>query len=98
MKRGIKSNNSFQNEPSIQSGIYDVQDTRNGVPWHGVIYWNDMIYKKFFKGHAGYPKFKSKHNNHKAYTTNFTNGNIAVDFENGKIKLPQVKKGKSKAT
>ena len=44
------------------------------------IYNMDSAYKKFFKGHAGYPKFKSKHDNHKSYTTNFTNGNIAVDF------------------
>ena len=34
----------------------------------------------FFKEHAGYPKFKSKHDNHKSYTTNITNGNITVDF------------------
>ena len=55
------------------------------------IYNMDSAYQKFFKEHAGYPKFKSKHDNHKSYTTNFTNGNIAVDFENGKIKLPKLK-------
>ena len=32
------------------------------------------------KEHAGYPKFKSKHDNHKSYTTNFTNGNIKTPF------------------
>ena len=53
------------------------------------IYNMDTAYQKFFKEHAGYPKFKSKHDNHKSYTTNFTNGNIAVDFETGKIKLPR---------
>ena len=53
------------------------------------IYNMDTAYQKFFKEHAGYPKFKSKHDNHKSYTTNFTNGNIAVDFETGKIKLPK---------
>ena len=46
--------------------------------------------------HAGYPKFKSKHDNHKSYTTNFTNGNISVDFESGKIKLPKLKQVKAK--
>lgn len=51
----------------------------------------DSAYRKFFKEHAGYPKFKSKHDNHKSYTTNFTNVNIAVDFENGKVKLPKFK-------
>ena len=44
------------------------------------IYNMDAAYQKFFKEHAGYPKFKSKHDNHKSYTTNFTNGNITVDF------------------
>ena len=32
------------------------------------------------KEHAGYPKFKSKYDNHKSYTTNFTNGNIKTPF------------------
>ena len=56
----------------------------------------DAAYQKFFKEHAGYPKFKSKHDNHKSYTTNFTNGNIAVDFETGKIKLPKLKAVKAR--
>jgi putative transposase len=60
------------------------------------IYSMDAAYQKFFKQHAGYPKFKSKHDNHKSYTTNYTNGNIAVDFEHGKIKLPKVKEIKAK--
>lgn len=55
------------------------------------IYNMDAAYQKFFKEHAGYPKFKSKHDNHKSYTTNFTNGNIGADFEMGKIKLPKLK-------
>jgi putative transposase len=60
------------------------------------IYNMDSAYQKFFKEHAGYPKFKSKHDNHKSYTTNFTNGNIDIDFENGKIKLPKVKEIRAK--
>ncbi len=60
------------------------------------IYNMDAAYRKFFREHAGYPKFKSRHDNHKSYTTNFTNGNIAVDFESGKIKLPKLKKVKAK--
>ena len=48
------------------------------------------------KEHAGYPKFKSKHDNHKSYTTNFTNGNIAVDFEGNRVKLPKLKNVKAK--
>ena len=60
------------------------------------IYNMDSAYQKFFREHAGYPKFKSKHDNHKSYTTNYTNGNIAVDFENGKVKLPKLKEVKAK--
>lgn len=53
-------------------------------------------YQKFFKEHTGYPKFKSKHDNHKSYTTNFTNSNITVDFEKNKVKLPKLKGVKAK--
>ncbi len=56
----------------------------------------DAAYQKFFKEHAGYPKFKSKHDNHKSYTRNFTNGNIAVDFEGNRVKLPKLKNVKAK--
>ena len=60
------------------------------------IYNMDAAYQKFFKEHAGYPKFKSKHDNHKSYTTNYSNGNITVNFENGKVKLPKLKEVKAK--
>lgn len=60
------------------------------------IYNMDAAYQKFFKEHAGYPNFKNKHDNHKSYTTNFTNGNIMVNFEDGKIKLPKLKGVKAK--
>ena len=60
------------------------------------IYNMDNAYKKFFKEHAGYPKYKSKHNNHKSYTTNYTNGNIEIDYDNNKIKLPKLKYVKAK--
>ena len=56
----------------------------------------DAAYQKFFKEHAGYPKFKSKHNNYKSYTTNFTNGNITVDFGCNRVKLPKLKGIKAK--
>ncbi len=56
----------------------------------------DAAYQKFFKEHAGYPKFKSKHDNHKSYTTNFTNGNITVDFGCNRVKLPKLKGIKAK--
>ena len=60
------------------------------------IYNMDSAYQKFFKEHAGYPRFKSKHDSRKSYTTNFTNGNISVDFESGKIKLPKLKQVRAK--
>ena len=55
------------------------------------IYNMDTAYQKFFKEHTGYPKYKSKHDSHKSYTTNFTNENIVVDYEKGKIKVPKLK-------
>ena len=61
------------------------------------IYNMDSAYQKFFKEHAGYPKFKSKKDNNKSYTTNFTNGNIKVDFDSNKIQLPKLKSVKCKA-
>ena len=56
----------------------------------------DNAYKKFFTEHSGFPKFKSKKDNHKSYKTNFTNNNIEVDFINDKIKIPKLKWVKSK--
>lgn len=60
------------------------------------VYNMDSAYQKFFKEHAGYPKFKSKKNNRKSYSTNRTNSNITVDFDNNKIKLPKLKWIKAK--
>ena len=34
--------------------------------------------------------------NHKSYTTNFTNGNITVDFGCNRVKLPKLKGIKAK--
>ena len=60
------------------------------------VYNMDAAYQKFYKEHAGYPQFKSKHDSHKSYTTNFTNGNITVDFECNRVKLPKLKDVKVK--
>ena len=60
------------------------------------VYNMDSAYQKFFKEHAGYPKFKSKKNNRKSYKTNISNNNITVDFDNNKIKLPKLKWIKAK--
>ena len=48
----------------------------------------DMAYQKFFKEHAGFPKFKSKKDNHKSYKSKFTNGNI--QYLGKYIKLPKL--------
>lgn len=60
------------------------------------VYHMDNAYQKFFNEHTGFPKFKSKKNHKKSYTTNFTNGNIEVSFEDNKIKLPKLKWVKAK--
>ena len=50
----------------------------------------DKSYKNFFRDKSiGFPKFKSKKNNHKSYTTNNQNGTIYID--NNKIKIPKLK-------
>lgn len=60
------------------------------------IYNMDLAYQKFFKEHAGYPKFKSKRSHKESYKTNFNNNNIKISFENNKIQLPKLKWVKAK--
>ena len=49
----------------------------------------DSAYRNFFKNKsAGFPKFKSKKNNHRSYTTNCVNENIKLSY--GCLKLPKV--------
>ena len=50
----------------------------------------DKAYKNFFRDKSvGFPKFKSKKNNHKSYTTNNQNGTVFI--ENNRIKIPKLK-------
>jgi len=60
------------------------------------IYNLDNAYQKFFKEHTGFPKFKSKHNHRYSYTTNFTNNNIKVLFDDNLVQLPKLGKVKAK--
>lgn len=60
------------------------------------IYNMDSAYQNFFKEHTGVPKFKSKRDNKKSYSTNFTNNNIEASFENNRIKLPKLRWTKAK--
>jgi putative transposase len=54
-------------------------------------------YNNFFKRpEVGFPKFKSKKNNHKSYKTKYTNGNIQVLDKN--IKLPKLGLVKAKVS
>ncbi len=48
----------------------------------------DNAYQKFFREHAGYPKFKSKKNRYKSYKTKNTNN--CLDFNQNHIKLPKL--------
>ena len=51
----------------------------------------DVAYKNFFSRlEVGFPKFKSKRDNHKSYRTSCTNGNIK--FLGNKIQLPKLGK------
>jgi len=49
----------------------------------------EQAYKNFFKKTHKFPKFKSKHNK-QSYKTVLVNGNIKVDFDNHKLKLPKL--------
>lgn len=48
----------------------------------------DNAYKKFFKEHSGFPKFKSKKTHSYSYRTSFTNNNIQYCGKH--IKLPKL--------
>lgn len=48
----------------------------------------DNAYTKFFKEHKGYPKFKSKKDNHRSYRSKCTYNNI--EYLNSYIKLPKL--------
>ena len=62
----------------------------------------DVAYQNFFReikkgnNNQGFPKFKSKKNNHKSYKTKYTKGNIQVLDKN--IKLPKLGLVKSKVS
>lgn len=56
----------------------------------------DDAYKRFFTLHSGYPKFKSKHDHRRSYTTNECKSNIDVLFDSNRIKLPKLKLVKAK--
>ena len=49
----------------------------------------DKAFTKFFRDKKGFPKFKSKHNNHQSFSVP-QNGKI--DFETNRISLPKFKK------
>lgn len=55
------------------------------------VYSMDNAYQRFFNLRAGYPKFRSKHNHRKSYTTCITGTNIKVLFDQDKIQLPKLK-------
>ena len=52
------------------------------------IFHLDDGYQRLFSHIGGYPKYKSKHRSRRSYTTNITNGNIAV-LEKA-VKLPKL--------
>lgn len=54
----------------------------------------DFAYKKFFKEHIGYPKFKSKKTHRFSYKSKCVNGNI--QYCNKNIKLPKLGMVKTK--
>lgn len=47
----------------------------------------DSAYQKFFKEHAGFPKFKSKKTHRYSYTTTNGNNDTSIQYNNNRIKL-----------
>ncbi len=60
------------------------------------IYHMEVAYRQSFRKNRTYPKFKSKHDSHKSYTTNTTSEEIVIDFPNDTIKLPMLPAIKAK--
>lgn len=61
----------------------------------------DNAYRRFFEKYASFPKFKSKRNSRKSYTTNCAHrknkvSSIEICYESGEIKLPKLKWIKAK--
>ena len=56
------------------------------------VYNMDNAYKKYFKEHIGFPKFKSKKDNHKSYKTNnsVNKNSHTVRIEGDKLRVPKV--------
>ena len=59
----------------------------------------DQAFVNFFKsnngsrkGKSGFPRFKSKHNNHQSYREVNTNNNCSLNFEERKVKIPKIGK------
>ena len=50
----------------------------------------NKAYTNFFEGRAEYPRFKKKHGSRNSYRTNYTNGNISVNFDCHAMKLPKL--------
>lgn len=77
----LKSESEWLNEvdsTALQSSIRDL----------------DMAYYRFFKGHSGYPKFKSKKTHRFSYKSKCVNGNIQYCGKH--IKLPKLGMVKTK--
>lgn len=60
------------------------------------VFTMDDAYKRFFTLHSGYPKFKSKRDHRRSYTTNECRSNIDVLFDSNRVKLPKLKLVKAK--
>ena len=60
------------------------------------IYHLDIACRQAYRSHRGYPKYKSKYDSRKSYTTNMTQQAIEVDFTAGTIKLPMLTPIKAK--
>ena len=79
MVKCLKRKHDFLNEVDSVALVNSLMDQEQAI-------------KNFIRDHNqyGYPKYKKKNETHLSYRTNLTNGNIKVDFQQNKVKLPKL--------
>lgn len=90
-----KTKLSLKNTPAQYKNTYEWLKEVDSLALANVQINLQTAYKNFFRDpKVGFPKFKSKKNNHRSYTTNSVNGNIKL--KDGYLILPKLKSVKIK--
>ena len=85
-----KNKKSLKITPASYKKEYEFLKEVDSLALSNVQLQLDKAYKAFFTKQNNFPKFKSKHNKNKSYTTNMVNGNIKINYESKSITLPKL--------